>query len=346
MNNNDKYNRQLKLVGLCMANKSDRKYDAYDLAIMFEVEYVTIQRDLSDLRRMGIPISQTKNRGIEVEDTFSPDKLRELLLNSIGMAYSTSIYDYAINQLANECEVTLLKNVLQILIAIGDNKKINSKVSGFQDKIDLSPLKLFQKDSDWYLLASINSDGLKHFPLRDLDEIKVLEYDAIRYPDEKIEAYIREAVFSNFKRGNVKIKLQFASPDLNGNFPIKHCNYKLTKALESGTTQVEAEVDSLDEVVKWLFDHTPEVKILEPPELITKMKDKVESIIKMADLKDELIFSDNFYDNIIFSQKIDEEYFRKKIPDDKEYTLIKKIREPFINTFSENDFTVNAEITI
>ena len=56
MNNNGKYNRQLKLVGLCMANNSVKKYDAYDLALMFEVEYITIQRDIGDLRKMGIPI--------------------------------------------------------------------------------------------------------------------------------------------------------------------------------------------------------------------------------------------------------------------------------------------------
>lgn len=86
----------------------------------------------------------------------------------------------------------------------------------------------------------------------------------------------------NEKLQSVNIKLQFASPDLEGHFPMRHCNYKLSKALEAGSTEVEAKVDSLDEVVKWLLENTPEVKILEPPELLGKMKMKIESFMKMT----------------------------------------------------------------
>lgn len=346
MNNNGKYNRQLKLVGLCMANNSVKKYDAYDLAEMFDVEYITIQRDLSDLRKMGIPVSQTKNGGIEVEDSFSPDMLSRFLLNTIGSAYSTAICDIAVSQGAQMYEMSYLKTFMQVIIGIESKKKINSEIAP-TDKTDLSPLKLFQKDSEWYLLASSNTDGLKHYAISNLDEIKVLEYNADHFPDEKIEAYIRETVFSNFKRGNVKIKLQFASPDLEGHFPMKHCNYKLTKALEAGSTEVEAEVDSLDEVVKWLVENTPEVKILEPPELISKMKHKITDLIKMTDREGQLLYSDNIDERVRFQKEIDYEFYPKKLSgSEQSYSMIKISRKPYNNNFSEKDFSVSAVIRI
>lgn len=31
-----------------------------------------------------------------------------------------------------------------------------------------------------------------------------------------------EEIFSNFKKGKIKIKLQFARPNLDGYFPVKH----------------------------------------------------------------------------------------------------------------------------
>lgn len=345
MKNNGKYNRQLKLVGLCMANNSVKKYDAYDLAEMFDVEYITIQRDIRELRNMGIPVSQTANGGIEVEDSFSPDMMRNFLIDRIGMAYSTAIYDNAIKQLTHEYEMTFLKNYMQVLIGIENQKKISSIVTGYESKIDLSPLKLFQKDSEWYLLALSYTEGLKHFAIKDLDEVKVLEYDADQFPEEKIEAYIRETIFANFKKGNVKIKLQFASPDLDGHIPMKHCNYKLTKALEAGSTEVEAEVDSLDEVVKWLVESTPEVKIIEPPELISKMKKKIESFVKMTGVNEQQFFEDlpvrESQEGGLFFQK-SLKYPTKKISEINEM----RVKVLYNNNFSENDFSVSAIMTI
>jgi predicted DNA-binding transcriptional regulator YafY len=331
---NKKINRQLIILGLCMANNSKNIYTAFDFAEMFKVSEITIQRDISELRKSGIPILQSKNGGLEVVKNNDTGMLRKLLLQIIGNAYSSAIFDRAVNYFTDNTEYT--ENFIQVLIGINTKKKINCCIEGYGDKIDISPLKIFQNESDWNLLAATNYDGLKHFAINELTNVKVLEYDSVIFPDEKIEAYIRENIYSNFKKGNVAIKLQFAKPDLDGHFPMKHCKYVLTKNHVDGTAIVTAEVSSLDDVVNWLIKNTPKVKILEPPELVTKLLEKIEGIKRMTkDIKNDYIPNAVYLRNLRFQKSCLSE----------EFSDIDKLKY-YNNVFNDDDFSVFAEIRI
>ena len=57
-----KFKRQIEILGLCLSEETKKPIITFDLAEYFQVEELTIKRDLQDLRSYGIDIHSHKEQ--------------------------------------------------------------------------------------------------------------------------------------------------------------------------------------------------------------------------------------------------------------------------------------------
>lgn len=264
-----KFKRQIEILGLCLSDEFPKPIITFDLAEYFQVEELTIKRDLQDLRSYGIDIHSHKRKGVCIESSLPKEKLVDIILHYVGLNHNDYALDKSASLLVEKRGQSALSNLVMLQLCIDnseaakiDYNKMGSKIE--TDK-EIEPLLIFQNEGSWRLLAG--SDGImKQYHIDKIVKVKSTgkrfekgEYkfsDLFKYSWKSWlgdEQYKIKLWLSPFWADRVKPRMLVA-------------DQKITKN-EDGSIIFECTVNSLSEISAWIVSRGEGVKVIEPDQL-------------------------------------------------------------------------------
>lgn len=267
-----KVKRQIEIVGKALSR--NEKFTITDLAVEHNVEELTIKRDLADLRSRGIDIHSLKKEGIKIINPLKKELLKEFILEFISFSYSEDYPDKStmvlIQKLGEKALlfiVKLQKAIEQNLITVIDYQ---ATASIKKTNVFIQPLKIFQAQGEWRLLA-LNQNLIKQYFISKLLDVKLTSEKFKSYPKEKIESLFSSSLKSWIGTEQFHLKIHFSK---NWSEVIKSKTYLLNQKiteLDDGSIIFEGIVNSLDEAASWVLSFGKGVIVLEPEELKNKV---------------------------------------------------------------------------
>ncbi len=264
----EKIKRQIEIIASAINEPGKNKI--IDLELIYNCNSATIKRDLKDIRAREIDIHSIKGKGVEISNKLSSDQIKEMISEFVFVNNIDYLPDKATHFLADsrhERSIVLLA-LLQRAISGNYAVKILYKKNNETDEAEktIEPLFIFQRENNWRLLA--REDGKdKQFLLSRIMDIKVTE-KKFKVPDKQS----KEKLFSNSfgawlgdKTYSIKLKFD-KSWNIGGDKPTIMQNQKVIQTAE-GYFIVEFEVNSLEELARWIVGRGNEVMVLEPKEL-------------------------------------------------------------------------------
>lgn len=273
-----KFKRQIEILGLCQAEhincSSDYLLDEYG------VEPLTIKRDLQELRSNGIRIHSSGKRGIEMLDKLDADKLKELLIQYMGLCYSKNSYDKPIAMMVRKLKDKALSNVVILqkcierkkMAAILYEKEANEKGIKWRD---ICPLQMFQSENYWRVLA-LESDKMKQFHINKILDIKPLDRAFKPVPKQEIDQLFLYSWRSWIGQDKYEVRLRMSEEWASKIKPRQVMIYQDITDNEDGSMDLSITVNSLEEIASWIVSRGEGVTVLEPQEL----KERVISIAR------------------------------------------------------------------
>ena len=118
----NKLKRQIEILGLCLSQNHPSPLKTFDLADIFNVEELTIKRDLQDIRGYGIDIHSEKKWGVCISGVLSHDKLLELIHQYSALSLSDEIADKSTSLLVSHLGEKSLANLVILQICIEQHR--------------------------------------------------------------------------------------------------------------------------------------------------------------------------------------------------------------------------------
>lgn len=269
-----KFKRQLEIVGLILSQNYPGILRSADLAFIFEVEELTIMRDLQQLRSIGIDIHSTKKEGVCINKKLPEQKLLELIQQYSSLSQSPAFADKSTKLLVNRLGEKSLANfvVLQMAaeksrVAVIDYEKDNGMLDFGRE---ICPVLVFQSDNYWRVLTC--SEGrFKQFHLNKILEARHTERKFPEVPDSILEDVFRFSWKSWVGTDKINIKLLFSTLWKERILPKQLMTHETFTDSGKGNFVYETTVNSLDEVASWIVSRGKGVKVIEPEELKTKV---------------------------------------------------------------------------
>lgn len=293
-----------RLMGIVMLLLQRRQVTAPELARRFEVSRRTINRDIEDLCKAGIPIvtTQGKGGGISIPDSYKVDATllreeeRQAVLSGLKGMDSVSGTPYlagltekltrrdgtvrgdnaVIIDLASHYRRPLTQKIEALKYAIRARRQVTfryyyEKGEGLRH---IEPYHLIFRWSDWYVLGyCLDRQDYRLFKLNRLWELEVSsqEYVPRAVPEEalRLEDY--------FSGPAIHLKALFAKEE----------KYRLVEEYGADCYQ-ETEVDELllerdfvsyREMRRWVFSFGDRVRVLEPERLLEDQRRQAEGIL-------------------------------------------------------------------
>ena len=284
-----------RLIGIITILQKNKKVTAPYLAEKFEVSRRTINRDIEDICRAGIPIvtTQGSSGGISLMEGFSLDttvftqqelaailtglktldsvsyspKL-ELLAEKLGGSPAVSLSDHMLIDLASFYKDDLADKIDRIRDAIGERRCISFHYyynKGEADKL-VEPYLIVFKWSDWYVFGFCRErQDFRLYKLRRLWQLKIAEetYEERSIPEEKkrfgsqmTDDYIITAIYDP----SVKYKL------------VEEYGPESFTVMEDGRLYTEWGFTDPEEAVYRFLSFGDKVTVTEPPEMVEKMR--------------------------------------------------------------------------
>ena len=94
--------RQIEILSMFYPTRQVQECTLLDLAEKYKVAEVTINRDLKDLRSMGIPINSIYGKGIGISGHVNPNIISELLVKYIAIFHSDIIIDGSLYEIISK----------------------------------------------------------------------------------------------------------------------------------------------------------------------------------------------------------------------------------------------------
>lgn len=290
-----------RLIGIITTLQQKEKVTAPYLAEKFEVSRRTINRDIEDLCRAGIPIVTTQgtNGGISIMEGFALDTtvftkqelaavftgLKSLdsvstsrsadeLASKMGAGDALDLMDSMTIDLASFYKSSLSSKIELIKRGISEQKCLAFHYyynKGEEDKI-IEPYRICFMWSDWYVFGYCKQrQDFRLYKLRRLWNLQLSEkrYEVREIPDEKLQFgthmtddYFVAAIYDP----SVKYKLvEEYGPD---SFSI----------MEDGRLYAKWGFSSAENALSWFLGLGDKVKVIEPPEMVEKMRDVLTAI--------------------------------------------------------------------
>jgi len=267
-----KIKRQIEIVGKALS--SNDKFTVMDLAVEYDVEELTIKRDLAELRSRGIDIHSLKKSGIRILNPIKKEILKEFILEYIGFSYSEDYPDKSTTILIQKLGDRALTLITQLQKAIDENLvtiiDYQSTVTTLKKNVYINPLKIFQSQGEWRLLA-VNQNIIKQYYISKIIDFKVTTEKFKPFQKEKIESLFLSSLKSWIGSEQFPIKIHFSQ---NWAEVIKSKTYLLNQKitdLEDGSIIFEGNVNSIDEAATWILSFGKGAKVLEPDNLKLKV---------------------------------------------------------------------------
>lgn len=267
-----KIKRQIEIVGKALS--SDERFTTMDLAAEYNVEELTIKRDLAELRSRGIDIHSLKKSGIKILNPIKKDTLKEFILEYIGFSYSEDYPDKSTTILIQKLGEKALRLITQLQKAIEQNLvtiiDYQSTATTTKKNVYIQPLKIFQSQGEWRLLA-VNQNLIKQYYISKIRDVKITSEKFKPLKKEKIESLFSSSLKSWIGTEQFTVKIKF---DKNWAEVIKSKTYLLNQKiteLDDGSVLFEGNVNSIDEAATWVLSFGKGAKVLEPEQLKLKV---------------------------------------------------------------------------
>lgn len=290
-----------RLIGIITTLQQKGKVTAPYLADKFEVSRRTINRDIEDICRAGIPIVTTQGTnggislmegfaldttvftrqelsavftGLKTLDSVSSSQNADKLISKIGAKDAFDLSDHMTIDLASFYKSSLSSKIEQIKKAISERRCICFRYyynKGEADKV-IEPYRIFFMWFDWYVFGYCKQrQDFRLYKLRRLWELQLSEesYQVRTVPSEKLkfgfhmtDDYFITAIYDS----SVKYKLvEEYGPD---SFLV----------MDNGQLYAKWGFNSAEDALPWFLSLGDKVKVIEPPEMVEKMKTTLAAI--------------------------------------------------------------------
>ena len=290
-----------RLIGIITTLQQRKFVTAPYLAEKFEVSRRTINRDIEDICKAGIPIVTTQgaNGGISIMEGFALDTTvfteqelsaifaglksldsvsksasAEKLAQKIGGNKSIPVADHMVIDLASFYKDDLAAKIDTIKLAIKQAKCITFHYcynKGEADKT-IEPYLIVFKWSDWYVFGFCKErQDFRMYKLRRLWNLQMTEENFLvrEVPEEKkqfgvnmTDDYVITAVYD----ASVKYRL------------VEEYGHTSFTEQEDGSLYTEWGFTRPENAVEWFLSFGDKVKVLGPPEMVERMKNALERI--------------------------------------------------------------------
>ncbi len=290
-----------RLMGIITTLQQKKIVTAPYLAEKFEVSRRTINRDIEDICKAGIPIVTTQgvNGGISIMEGFSLDTTvfteqeltaiftglksldsvsisasAEKLAQKIGGSSAIRLADHMVIDLSSFYKDDLAAKIDSIKQAIKASKCITFHYyydKGETDK-QIEPYLIVFKWSDWYVFGFCKErEDFRMYKLRRLWNLQITEETFVvrDVPEEKkhfgshmTDDYVITAIYD----GAVKYRL------------VEEYGCNSFEEREDGSLYTEWGFTSAERAVEWFLSFGNKVKVIGPPEMVECMKKVLDSI--------------------------------------------------------------------
>jgi predicted DNA-binding transcriptional regulator YafY len=293
-----------RLLGILTILMQCGKVTAPELARRFEVSRRTIQRDIDDICKAGIPVVtlQGGGGGISIAEGFKLDKsiltvdeLNHIItgLGSIGSVTDSAKIERLIAKLSPRKQ-GIVSMQDRILIDLSSHYKtsLSEKISLIQSAIEKNRLVSFRyyspkgsevrlaepyfiafKWSSWYLFGyCLDKQDFRLFKLNRLWELEVPErtFAPRDIPPEKSD-------IGDFLNDTNKVTVLF---DKSAEYQlVEEYGPESYKELEDGRLQLTVGYTNREYVVKWILGFGEKAKVAEPAELAAEIEETAKKIV-------------------------------------------------------------------
>lgn len=276
-----------RLIGILSVLLQEEKITAPELADKFEVSRRTINRDIEDLCKAGIPITTTQGSGggIRIMDgyrmnrTLLTSKDMQMILAGLRSLDSVSGRDSILIDLSSWYKETLAPKIELIQNAVEERNLLTFQYYAPKGngKRSIEPYYLVYKWSSWYVWGwCTEKKDYRLFKLNRMDAL--LKEDTTFMPREvPMPNLSDEKIFP----GGIKVKALFTRDSqwrLVEEFGI-HCFIEN----EDGTLLFTADYTEKENLLSWLLTFGDKVKVLEPAWVQEELIRIAKNIIKAYD---------------------------------------------------------------
>lgn len=296
-----------RLIGIITLLLQQDKITAPELAERFEVSRRTINRDIEDISKAGIPLITTQGYGggISIADGykieksfFTEEELQTVFsaLKGIDSVSKTSsltrmleklstkgsrmiVDDTIIIDLASHYRVSLTQKIETLKTAIRGKQKIMFKYyseKGRQQRM-AEPYRLVFKWSSWYVFGyCADQNAYRLFKLNRLWDLEISKehFTGREIPEKELD-------FEDyFQSKNFHLKVLFEPGEKHR--LIEEYGIDCYTEVENGRLLFEWDFASYQNMREWIFSFGDKVTILEPQKLQDDRKQQAKNILKLT----------------------------------------------------------------
>lgn len=301
-----------RLIGILSVLLQEEKTTAPELAERFEVSRRTINRDIEDLCKAGIPIRTVQGTGGGISimdgyrmdrtvltsrdmqmilaglrslDSVSKDRYYERLMEKIkaGSSRFVSGQDSILIDLTSWHKDTLIPKfeILQDAVENRHTVTFHYYAPSGESERSVDPYFLVFRWSDWYLWGWCHDR-------QDFRMFRVSRMDRLQGTDTVYE--IREAPVPDISDekifpGKIRVKVLFA-PEMKWRL-IEEFGPESFTVNDDGRLLFDADHSDMDSLVTWLLTFGDKAEILEPAEARTRLKEVIGNMAKIYGKEDD-----------------------------------------------------------
>lgn len=211
-NYTDDVKRRSELLAKIIAGEKISKADAADI---FDINEVTINRDLKFFRDNGLPIYSKKNC-ITITGELNKQVLIELASDYIPLKLNSDVFYKKIKLFATQESCNFYSKLVLLTKAVNEGLEIDINYTRLSDGISstykLLPIRLINDDLNWVLHAmKKNHNVVQTFYLSRIDKVSVLnkKFKKQFIPIEKTKRYEMEFKFDKKVIDELQYKIWF-----------------------------------------------------------------------------------------------------------------------------------------
>lgn len=295
-----------RLIGIITILLQKDKTTAPELAERFEVSRRTINRDIEDICKAGIPVVTTQGYGggLSIADGYKFDKslftkeeLQVVLAGLRGMdsVSKGSIFASLLDKLSDKGQRVIAEDIIIIDLASHYQTSLTQKIEilkraiwtkhilSFQYYYEkgevkrcIEPYRLIFKWSSWYVLGfCLDRQAYRLFKLNRLWGLQINQetFSEREIPEEELS-------FGDYlAKSNFHLKAVFAKSEKHR--LIEEYGIDSYLVCQDERLLFERDFASYENMREWIFSFGDKVSVLAPKELLDDRKKQAENIIKM-----------------------------------------------------------------
>ncbi len=262
------YKRQIEILTMFYPNHLFKNCSIDDLADKYNVSIPTINRDLQDLRSMGVPIYSQYGKGVKIEGKVDLNAVSSLIIKYIALYYSDVSLQNALFKAVERNNLSYIYIFRTLSEAVDKHQKVfveynKNRFSKIAEKF--LPYKIMFNNNELEFIGIYNNNPeiikfSKIISIKSIDEFDNTEYAKIA------ENFISRRT----EKSSVNIEMQL---EIKGYMNIS--KYEISRfeiiSVNKNKVKPERSINSLDDLAEWAIMHHDNVKVLEPK----KQRDEV-----------------------------------------------------------------------